>query len=212
MPITTLRPFNDALIQLTARRSVQELGRVLRPQRAQLLAAAVGLLLAAPVTTFALELGEASLKSGIGQSLLVEIPYRLAADERLTSACVGLVPALRAADALPTYTRVSRISITSTHIEIFDDRGVREPLIGLNVDVHCSTAPHFVRSYQLFVDPPSQIPAIRSNGAELAVARNQSAIDAAAPSRREASRRQAPRSLEHCAIPRCAHAGTPAAT
>ena len=80
MPITTLRPFNDALIQLTARRSVQELGRVLRPQRAQLLAAAVGLLLAAPITTFALELGEASIKSGIGQSLRVEIPYRLAAE------------------------------------------------------------------------------------------------------------------------------------
>ena len=148
MPITTLRPFYDALIQVTAHRSVQDLGRVLRPQRTQVLAAAVGLLLAAPIPTFALELGEASIKSGLGQSLLVEIPYRLAADERLTSACIALVPAGRAATALPTYDGVSRISITSTHIEIFGDRRVREPLIGLNVDVHCGTAPRFVRSYR----------------------------------------------------------------
>ena len=41
---------------------------------------------------------------------------------------------------MPTYDGVSRISITSTHIEIFGDSRVREPLIGLNVDVHCGTA------------------------------------------------------------------------
>ncbi len=152
-----------------------------RLRTAQAVAAALGLLLCAPLTTFALELGEATIKSGLGQSLLVEIPYRLAANEQLSSACIALVPALRAADALPTYTRVSRISITPTHIEIFDDRGVREPLIGLNVDVHCNTAARFVRSYQLFVDPPVQLPTVRSNDTAVAAARRPAVIDAAAP-------------------------------
>lgn len=179
MPFTTLSPFNDAPIQLTADRSVQSVGRARRLQRTHVVVCALGLLLSVPVTTFALELGEASVKSGLGQSLLVEIPYRLAADERLTSACVGLVPASQSANVLPTYTRVSRISISSTHIEIFDDNSVREPLIGLNVDVHCDTAPRFVRSYQLFVDPPAETHP--SNGTEVAGARKQSAIDATAP-------------------------------
>ncbi len=62
---------------------------------------------------------------------------------------------------------------------------VREPLIGLNVDVHCNTAPHFVRSYQLFVDPPARIPTLLSNGTQVAAARNQSPIDAAAPVARQ---------------------------
>ena len=135
------------------------------------MASAIGILLLAPCTTSALELGEASIKSGLGESLLVEIPYRLTGGERITSACVGLAPAEHAADALPSYARVSRISITPTHIEIFDERSVLEPLLGLNVDVHCAGAPHFVRSYQLFVDPPAQVPAILSNRPEVAVAR-----------------------------------------
>jgi phage tail protein X len=180
MPFTKLSPFNYAAIALTADRSVQGVGWVRPLQTTPVAACALGLLLLVPVATFALELGEASIKSGLGESLLVEIPYRLAADERLTSACVGLVPAAQAADALPTYGRVSRISITSTHIEIFDARSVREPLIGLNVDVHCGTGPRFVRSYQLFVDPPVQAPTILSNGTQVAGARKQSAIDAAA--------------------------------
>jgi hypothetical protein len=197
MPFTTPCPFNESAIQLTADRSVQGFGPARRLQSTHVVACALGLLLFAPVTTFALELGEASIKSGLGQSLLVEIPYRLAVNERLTSACVGLDQAVHA-DALPTYTRVSRISITSTHIEIFDDRSVREPLIGLNVDVHCGTAPRFVRSYQLFVDPPAQTPTILSNDSEVAAARRQSAIDVAAPvAAPVAARQPSPRARGH---------------
>jgi phage tail protein X len=136
-------------------------------------------LLFAPVATFGLELGEASIRSGLGQALLVDIPYRLAANERLTAACVTLVPPARAADGLPTYTHVSRITISSSAIEIFDNALVREPLIGLNIDVNCNTAPHFVRSYQLFVDPPSQRPAVLVAGAEVAVAAPLAASSAA---------------------------------
>ena len=180
MPVTTLSPFNDAACRLPPGSSVQGFDRGRQPQGI-LVAYAIALILLAPCTTSALELGEATIKSGLGQSLVVEIPYRLAGDERVTSACVGLAPAGPAADALPTYASVSRISVTPTHIEIFDERRVLEPLIGLSVDVHCNDAPHFVRSYQLFVDPPAQIPTTLSNRTEVAAAGRQSAIDAAAP-------------------------------
>ena len=143
-------------------------------------APAIGLLLLVPYAVSALELGEASIKSGLGESLLVEIPYRLAGNEQVLSACVGLAPA-RAADDLPTYARVTRISVTPTHIQIFDDRRVLEPLIALNVEVHCAGAPHFVRSYQLFVDPPAQLPTLLSSGPVVAAAETPLAVVAAAP-------------------------------
>ena len=126
MPITTLSPFDEAPLLLTADRSERGFARAHRLQSTHVVACTLGLLLLVPVTPFALELGEASIKSGLGQPLLVEIPYRLAANEQLSPACVGLVPAANAADILPTYTRVSRISISSTHIEIFDDNTVRD--------------------------------------------------------------------------------------
>ena len=179
MPVTTPGPFHDAALQLPPGRCVQGFARAHRP-RGIVVAYAIGLVLLVPSTTSALELGEASIKSGLGESLVVEIPYRLAGNERVTSACIGIAPE-HAADGLPTYSRVSRISITSTHIEIFDERSVLEPLISLNVDVHCNDAPHFVRSYQLFVDPPAHTPTILSNGSELAAAQKHSAIGAAAP-------------------------------
>ncbi len=166
-------------MQVQASQSVSLLGRGRPLLRPRVVTYTVALLLCAPVTTFALELGEASMRNGLGQSLLVEIPYRLAANEQLTSACVSLIPSPRAADALPTYINVTRISISPTVIEVFDENSVREPLIGLNVDVHCNTAPHFVRSYQLFVDPPAHIPAIDPSGPEVAKASNQASIDAA---------------------------------
>ncbi len=159
MSIKTLRPSNDSAMVLTTNRSVR--------QRVRAIAYAVAMLMSSPAPSVALELGDAAIRSSLGQTLLVEIPYRLAADERLTPACIGLAAPRRDA-ALPAYSRLSRIGITPTHIEIFGDSRVLEPLIGLTVDVHCATAPHFVRSYQLFVDPPARIPALPANGTQLA--------------------------------------------
>ncbi len=150
MSTKTLRPLKKPAFRLTTQRFAL--------RRTQLLACAVGLIMSAPATTFALELGEATMKSGIGQTMLVHIPYRLATNEGLTPACIALRPAAGGDSAFPTYTSASRIAITPTHIEIFGDSRVLEPLIGLTVDVHCNTAPRFVRSYELFVDLPSQAP------------------------------------------------------
>ncbi|MEO8464372.1 MAG: hypothetical protein ABI640_03460 [Gammaproteobacteria bacterium] len=175
MPVSN--PFIHSATRLSAYHSPQAFDRARRSPDSPLFGCAIGLLLLAPFTASALELGEASIKSGLGESLLVEIPYRLAGTEQLVSACVGLAPE-RTANELPTYSSVTRISVTPTHIQIFDERRVLEPLIGLNVEVHCADAPHFVRSYQLFVDPPTRIPTILSNGPAVAAAQTQPAIDA----------------------------------
>ena len=66
----TLRLSNDSTIVLTAERFALRRLHV---------ACAIGLLALAPVSSFALELGEAAIRSSLGQSLLVDIPYRLAA-------------------------------------------------------------------------------------------------------------------------------------
>jgi hypothetical protein len=168
MRFTTLSPVDDATIQPTASRAAPDVARVRRLHITLVVAGTLGPLLFAPVTTLSLELGEASIKSGLGQSLLVQIPYRLASNEQLSPTCISLVPTAQAANALPTYTQARRISLSATHIEIFDDRSVREPLIGINISVHCVTAPHFVRSYQLFVDPPAPMPVNLSDGPSVA--------------------------------------------
>jgi hypothetical protein len=175
MSSKVVSPSDSTAIPFAGRRPALPL-RTLR--RYPILPYTLALLMAAPAA--ALELGEASIKSGLGESLLVEIPYRLAGNERLTPSCVSLVPSARVGDALPTYVAVTRISVGATSIEIFDDHGVREPLIGLNVAVQCNTAPHFVRSYQLFVDPPARAAAFVADHAAAAAAAERSVSDAAA--------------------------------
>jgi hypothetical protein len=190
MPYKTPISLNDAAISLTAPEPERRPGRVRRLQKTRL-ACALGLLLLGPVTTFALELGEASMKSGLGQSLLVEIPYRLAANETLTPLCVGLAPAADAARALPTYARASRIAVSSTHIEIRGDARVLDPLIGLNVEVQCATTPHLVRRYELFVDPPTRVPAVlhaaTEGSAPLSFAQSQPVVTSATTALRNES-------------------------
>jgi hypothetical protein len=58
---------------------------------------------------------------------------------------------------------------------------VLEPLIGLSVDVRCESAPRFVRSYQLFVDPPTHLPAVQPDGPRVTVAAASTPLDVASP-------------------------------
>jgi pilus assembly protein FimV len=173
MSSKTLRSPNDSFPRPTVKRVA------VKPLRVAVCVAA--LLAVTPPVALALELGEATLRSALGQPLVVEIPYQLAPSEQLTAGCIGLVGP-RAGDALPAYSRVGRIAVTPTHIEIVGATRVLEPLLGLTIDVHCPSVPRFVRSYELFVDPPSRVPAIISDGARLAAAPRAAAAEAAAAS------------------------------
>lgn len=161
MPSTVRCPYKNAAMRLTPPGS----SRRRHSRYALIVAPTLGLWLAAPIATYALELGEASIQSGLGQSLLVEIPYRLAANEQLTPSCISLAPARSNANTLPIYTPAGQVSLSSTHIRIAGNSRVFEPLIGINVEVRCDTAPHFMRSYQLFVDPPISVASARAESA-----------------------------------------------
>lgn len=154
----------------------------LKPLRVAICVA--GMLAATPPVALALELGEATLRSALGQTLVVQIPYRLAPNELLSAGCIGVVGP-RAGDVLPAYSHVGRIAVTPSHIEIVGATRVLEPLLGLTVDVNCPSVPRFVRTYELFVDPPSRMPAIVADDVRLAAAAP--AAEAGTPARTTAA-------------------------
>ncbi len=152
-------------------------------------------------TANALELGEVSVKSALGQPLQVEIPYRIAPNEQLVADCVSLARPLTGADGTPTYTLVNRIVVDATRIQVFGSALVREPLIGLNVRVQCAGVPHIVRSYMLFVDPPvrtsaAMLSSTSATATATATATNQQVQTAAAVAPRNST------SLRQVASPR----------
>jgi hypothetical protein len=103
MSIKTLRALNRSPMSSTRERSaLQKLP----------IASAIAVLCIAPTPSFPLELGEAAIRSSLGHPLRVEIPYRLAANERLSPTCVGLAPPRRDS-ALPEYSRASSRRRTS---------------------------------------------------------------------------------------------------
>ncbi len=113
----------------------------------------LALLLSVNPSADALELGEATVNSNLGQTLDVSIPFSTSGSERLASDCVSLVASVGGRAALPGYMQAGRISTSGGTIQIRGTAPVKEPLLGLNVRIDCNSAPHIVRSYQLFIDP-----------------------------------------------------------
>jgi hypothetical protein len=103
---------------------------------------------------------------------------------------------------LPRYTRAGRVDITPTHIAIFGDTRVLEPLLGVTVAVQCATVPRFVRSYELFVDLPSRAPALQRNGTAVASAETSRAMPTGAGSVSAARSTEAPSAPRTEASPR----------
>lgn len=101
----------------------------------------------------ALELGEASVKSYLGDRLHISIPFKTSGNEKLAPGCVSLVPANTALGDLPAFTATQNIIVSGGQITLRGEQPVREPLLGINLRIACNTAPHIVRSYQIFVDP-----------------------------------------------------------
>ena len=104
----------------------------------------------------ALELGEFTIQSALGQPLHASIPYSLAQFEAISEQCVTVQPA-SGANRLPPAIRKSllvadgMITITGTSI-------VREPLITMRVAISCKYTPRLTRDFVLFVDPAGATP------------------------------------------------------
>ncbi len=108
-----------------------------------------GGLAAAPAA--ALELGDVSVQSSIGQPLRASVAYALAPGEMLSSTCVS-VSAGQSTGGLPGIGR-STVSITERAIVITGQTAVREPMLGARVTINCPYTPNLSREYMLFVDP-----------------------------------------------------------
>ena len=130
-----------------------------RPKpRSTLVASCVCALLAGGPAA-ALELGEPVVRSGLGQPLEVVVPYATWGNERLTADCVSLVRGQPDDPAgLPALTAGRVSSTAGNRLVIRSDRGIREPLLGMNLKVDCASTPFIIRSYTLIIDPPGLAP------------------------------------------------------
>ena len=99
----------------------------------------------------ALELGELTVQSNLGQPLRASIAYALAPSEMLSDTCVS-VGGGRSTSDLPGIGR-STIRVTDSAILITGNTVIREPMMATRVTINCPYTPNLSREYMLFVDP-----------------------------------------------------------
>ena len=97
----------------------------------------------------ALELGELTVHSNLGQPLRASIAYALAPNEMLSNTCVSIG---KSTSGLPGIGGTT-VSITERAIIIAGNTSIREPMLGTRITVNCPYTPNLSREYMLFVDP-----------------------------------------------------------
>jgi hypothetical protein len=105
----------------------------------------------------ALELGELTVQSNLGQPLRASIAYALAPSEMLSDTCVSIGGG-RSTSGLPGIGQ-SSVRITEQAILITGATVVREPMLGTRVTIKCPYTPNLSREYMLFVDPANPVQA-----------------------------------------------------
>lgn len=102
----------------------------------------------------ALELGELSVQSSLGQPLRASIAFALAPHEQLNRYCVSFRSG-PTAGGLPGIGRTT-LSVANGVILLTGTTPVREPMLATQVVINCPYTAKFSREYMLFVDPPSE--------------------------------------------------------
>ena len=111
---------------------------------------AVGSSLAA-LPASALELGELTVQSRLGQPLRASISYALAPNEQLSDYCVTMRPG-PSVSGLPGFGAAT-VSVSNGVILLAGKTPVREPMISAHVIVNCPYSANLSREYLLFIDP-----------------------------------------------------------
>jgi len=111
---------------------------------------AVGSSLAA-LPASALELGELTLQSRMGQPLRASIAYALAPNELLSDYCVT-VRRGPSASGLPGFGAAT-VSVANGAILLTGNTPLREPMISAYVVIDCPYSANLSREYMLFIDP-----------------------------------------------------------
>ena len=116
-------------------------------------------LAAAPAS--ALELGELTVHSTLGQPLRASIAYALAPNEQLANYCIYLRPG-SATDVIPVLSR-AQISVTNNTINLTGATVLREPMLSMQLAVDCPYTPHLLREYTIMLNPATrEDPVVRS--------------------------------------------------
>ena len=113
---------------------------------------AVGSSLAA-LPAAALELGEMTVQSRLGQPLRASIAYALAPNEQLSNYCVTMRPG-PSVSGLPGFGPAT-VSLSNGVILLTGNTPVREPMVSAHVIVNCPYSANLSREYLLFIDPLS---------------------------------------------------------
>jgi len=111
---------------------------------------AVGSSLAA-LPANALELGELTVQSRLGQPLRASIAYALAPNEQLSDYCVTMRPG-PSVSGLPGFGTAT-VSVANGVIMLSGKTPVREPMISAHVIVNCPYSANLSREYLLLIDP-----------------------------------------------------------
>ena len=112
------------------------------------------------VPASALELGELSINSSLGQPLRASIAFALTSHEQLYDFCVYLRPGL-AANGLPVLSRAI-VSIADGAILLTGSRAIREPMLTMQVSIDCPYTAHISREYTLMINPPTPVVEVTS--------------------------------------------------
>jgi hypothetical protein len=109
---------------------------------------------------FALELGELTVESKLGQPLRASIAYALQPHEQLHDYCIALKSG-PTVNGLPGLSRAA-ISVKDNAIRLTGSIPILEPMLGLQLLVNCPYTPKLQREYAMFFDrgaPAQQLPA-----------------------------------------------------
>lgn len=99
----------------------------------------------------ALELGNLTVHSRLGQPLRASIAYALAPNEQLDDYCVKMQPG-PSVSGLPGFGAAT-ISVASGVIMLTGNTPVREPMVSAHVVVNCPYSANLSREYLFFIDP-----------------------------------------------------------
>ena len=99
----------------------------------------------------ALELGELTVQSRLGQPLRASIAYALAPNEQLSDYCVTMRPGA-SVSGLPGFGTAT-VSVANGVIMLTGKTPVREPMVSAHVIVNCPYSANLSREYLLFIDP-----------------------------------------------------------
>ena len=99
----------------------------------------------------ALELGELTVHSRLGQPLRASIAYALAPNEQISDYCVTMRPGA-SVSGLPGFGP-STIKVSNGVILMTGQIPVREPMVSAHVVINCPYSANLSREYMLFIDP-----------------------------------------------------------